>query len=265
MSLHLAGHHQRALDKSVERLRKDPDVVAVLLAGSLARQVARPDSDVDLIAVVTDEGWQQRLNSGAVTFFWRDVADWEGGYAEGRFLSESFILEAAQRGSEPTRHSFIDVSPVYCSKPAIVAALPAIPVYQEHERQGKIDAFMAQLHLNVWYFFNEGKRLKDAYLLSRAASEMVQFGGRLILAHNRILFPCHKRLMEYVEAAPEHPPQFKELAERLLRELSDEAKEDFFKMIESFTDWNVKTDSLTRFTLDVEMSWFTRSYSISEW
>jgi len=265
MSLPLAEHHQRALDKAVDRLRKEPDVVAILLAGSLARNAGRKNSDVDLLVVITDQGWQQRVKANAITFFWPDLADWEGGYVEGKFVSESFILEAAQRGSEPTRHSYIGVRPVFCSNPEIEKAVRDIPVYPEHQRQEKIDAFMAQLHLNHWYFWGEGKRRKDLYLQGRAASDMVLFGGRLILAHNRILFPCHKRLMEYVEAAPEHPPQFKEQADRLLRDLSEEAKDDFVKTIESFTNWNVRSDSLSRYTLDVEVSWYTRSYAVSEW
>jgi predicted nucleotidyltransferase len=261
----VAEHHQRAAKKAEERLRDEKGIVAVLMAGSVARGVARPDSDVDLIAVVDDVAWPKNISQNRFGFFWNDLADYAGGYVEGRYVPRSYVLEAAKRGSEPTRHSFTSVYPLWSSDPIIDAALPLIPVYPEHERQYRIDAFMAQLRLNNLFFYWEGRRRNDSYLQVRAASDMVLFGGRLILAHNRILFPCQKRLMEYVLSAPEHPPQFQELANELLTTLTAESKDAFCQSIESFTDWDVKTDMLSAFLRDVEASWYSKTSAVAEW
>ncbi len=258
-------HHREAIDAAKERLMAEADVVAILIAGSIARKVERADSDVDLIVVVTDNGWQQRSEQSAVAFLWTDLCDYEHGYVEGRFVSETFIREAAIRGSEPTRHSFTGVYPVYCTNPAIESALPKIPVYPEQERSKRIASFMAQLRLNKSFFWAEGIRQNDPYLKGRAASEIVLFGGRLILAHNQILFPCQKRLMEYVAAAPQKPDHFLLLANNLMTCLTEQDKDAFCQAVEGFTDWGIDQDLLSLFLQDVEMSWFTRTPAISEW
>ena len=147
----------------------------------------------------------------------------------------------------------------------IDVALPLIAVYPECERQYRINAFMAQMKLNQWFFFSEGRRRNDLYLQARAASDMVLFGGRLILAHNRILFPCQKRLMEYVLSAPQRPPYFQELAHELLTKLTEESKDTFCQTIESFADWDVKADLLGTFLRDVEASWYFKTGAIAEW
>jgi predicted nucleotidyltransferase len=261
----VADHHYRAAKKAEDRLRNERGVIAVLMGGSVARGVARADSDVDLITVVDDAAWPEYVAASRFAFFWNDLTDYPGGYVEGRFVPRSYVLEAAKRGSEPTRHSFTAVYPLHSDDPSIDEALPLIPVYPEAERQYRITAFMAQLVLNKVFFLGEGRRRNDPYLQARAASDMVLFGGRLILAHNRILFPCQKRLMEYVTAAPQHPAHFQELATELLTKLSDESKEAFCQAVESFTNWGVKDDLLSTFLRDVEASWYLKTSAIAEW
>jgi hypothetical protein len=261
----VADHHLRAAKKAEDRLRDEKGIVAVLMAGSVARGVARADSDVDLIAVVDDAAWPEYLAQNRLAFLWFDLGEPPCGYVEGRYVPRSYVLEAARRGSEPTRHSFTGVYPLYSADPAIDEALPLIPVYPEAERQYRIQAFMAQFFLNKVFFLGEGRRRNDPYLQARAASDMVLFGGRLILAHNRILFPCQKRLMEYVMTAPLHPPRFQELAGELLTKLTEESKEAFCQSIESFTDWGVKADLLSTFLRDVEASWYLKTSAVAEW
>jgi hypothetical protein len=261
----LKKHHAEALDKARERLLEQvPDLLAIILGGSIAKGIERETSDVDLIVVITDEAYRKRLHDHVAGFYWPDLCDWEGGYVEGRFISRTFLEEAAVRGSEPTRHSFKGTRPVICRDPAIAELLPQIPVYPIKEQAEKIASFYAQIKLNYWYFFKEGARRNDPYLRTRAATDLVLFGYRLVLAHNRELYACQRRLKEQVEAVPDKPDGLIEKAERLLTELSDKAMEDFCAMIEDFADWG-EPDCLDRFLQDVEMSWFNRKHAISEW
>jgi predicted nucleotidyltransferase len=48
-------HHRQAVDRLTAELSSNLHFVAVLLAGSIARGTERPDSDVDLILLATDE------------------------------------------------------------------------------------------------------------------------------------------------------------------------------------------------------------------
>lgn len=261
----MRDHHSKAIQKAQTKLLAEtPDLLAILVGGSIAKGTEREDSDVDLIVVLPDDQYRKRLAENQVAFLWRDVCDYQGGYVEGRYVSRAYIREAAVRGSEPTRHSFTGTYSVYCVDPDIAGWLPLIPVYPDNRQKNNIAAFLAQMQLNRWFFWNEGKRRSDRYLQSRAATEIVLFGCRLILAHNRILFACQKRLIEQTLAAERKPDGLQEKINRLLTDMTDEAKEDFCKTIEGFADWG-KTDLLSRFLQDVEMSWFNRVPAVSEW
>jgi len=261
----MRDHHARAIEKTVDRLRSEvPRLLAVILGGSIAKGIERDDSDVDLIVVLPDDDYATRLAENRVSFLWHDVCDYENGYAEGRFVSRSYIQEAAQRGSQPTRHAFTGATALYCTDSEIETWLPRIPVYPESRHRTNVASFLAQLQLNRGFFWGEGKRRSDRYLQTRAATEIILFGCRLILAHNRILFACQKRLVEQTLDAPERPNNLGEKIDRLLTEMSDEAKEDFCQTIEEFADWG-ESDHLSCFLQDVEMSWFNQVHAISEW
>jgi hypothetical protein len=82
------------------------------------------------------------------------------------------------------------------------------------------------------------------------------FGGRIILAHNRILFPCHKGLMAAVEAAPEKPEQFVEQANLLLAEPTHEKCVEFAKMLLAFREPGITFDQgVSLFVENNEWNW----------
>jgi hypothetical protein len=249
---------------AVERLAGEPGTELVLLGGSIAKGIERPDSDVDMIVVVSDTSYQDRMQGGSVNFFYTDICDWKGGYVEGRFISRSFLLAAAERGSEPTRHSFTGVLPLWGDDPELLHALPRIPVYPDHEREARMNSFYAQLVIWSRYFWNEAIRMGDPVLQTRAASEIVLFGVRLVLAHNRVLFPCQKRLMEALDRCVDRPQGLAELTVRLVRKQETADMHAFCEAIEQCIGPRT-CDVLSHFTLDVEMSWFNRSYAVSEW
>jgi hypothetical protein len=258
-------HHAKALEKAKARLLENsPDILAIILGGSIAKGIEREDSDVDLIVVLPDADYLKRCMENRVGFLWTDVCDYKGGYVEGRFVSRSFITEAAQRGSEPTRHSFTGTYPIYCVDEEVERCLPAIPMYPSEHQSENITAFLAQMQLNRWFFWGEGKRRGDLYLQTRAATDIVLFGCRLILAHNNILFACQKRLVEQTLAAPNKPENMQKMINRIFTEMSDDSREDFCKSIEQLVTPK-DADLLSRFLQDVEMSWYHQTHAVSEW
>ena len=225
---------------------------------------ARADSDVDLILVVEDDEYARRSAENRVAAILRDCCDYEGGYVEATYVSRSFVREAAERGSEPTRNSFVDASLVYCIDPDIETWLSLIPVYPDQEKQKKIESFYAQFHLNRTYFWKKGQEANDRYLQHRAATDIVLYGCRLILAYNGILFPCHRELVEQTLTAPAKPADLRGRIERLLKAMTDAAKEEFCRGIDELSDWS-GFDTVSRFVLDTEMSWYTGSPAVSDW
>ena len=253
-------HHARALEQAKKRLLElEPGLLAIILGGSIAKGIDRDESDVDVIVVVPEERYLKRLEERSLSFLWYDIPGYEGELVEGRFVTRHFLVEAGIRGSEPTRYSFLGAYPVYCIDPEIPGLLSLIPVYPEDRHKEHVAAFFAQFQCNRTYYWDQGKRSR--FLQLRAATEMVRFGCRLVLAHNRILYPCLRRLVEAALAAPLKPEKLGEKMDVFLEKLTDETKEDFCRMIEEFADWG-KED---RYIQDVEMSWYNKVHEVGEW
>src|SRR5690606_24391946 len=81
----LAPHHLATCRNVVAEFEGRPEVLAVLLAGSIAHGYARPDSDVDIAIVVTPEELDRRAAAGRLTYFDQSLATWEGGYVDGKY------------------------------------------------------------------------------------------------------------------------------------------------------------------------------------
>ncbi|WP_372631133.1 nucleotidyltransferase domain-containing protein [Cohnella sp.] len=211
-------HHKRALDKLTEALSADSSILSIITAGSVAQGIARESSDVDVYLVVDDESYAERQKSHNLSYINRDkvICDYEGGYIDGKIINLGFLEAAAERGSEPTRASFIGSQAWYSRIPDLDALLAKIPVYPEKNYEKNIRDFTAQIMLYGFYFADEAAKKDNLYLLTHSASILALFGSRIVLARNRILFPCHKSLMKAVEKAPEKPDGFIEMVNDLL-------------------------------------------------
>ena len=105
-------------------------------------------------------------------------------------------MQAAEKGSEPTRNSFVKSRVLFSSDPEIEGIVARIPVFQEREREEKLLSFYSDLHLNYNYFWKCCK--PDGYMKIRTASEIVYALYRLVLQENRVLFPSNRRLEDTV-------------------------------------------------------------------
>ena len=99
----------------------------------------------------------------------------------------------------------------------------------------------------------------------RAASQLALFAGRLILAHNRVLFPYHKWLPRVLETAPDKPVGFMELFRDLLDEPGSEIANALFERLRDFQDWGVSDlEAYTWFMTDVEWAWMSGTTPIED-
>ena len=98
LSMH--AHHQAAIERVTQLLRADPEVQALLLGGSIAHGFERPDSDVDLLIVVSDADHAAREREGRMHWWTNEGCDWSGGYAEGRYVRRASSTSWPSAGSE---------------------------------------------------------------------------------------------------------------------------------------------------------------------
>lgn len=194
-------NHKEAIEVLREKFSRDDAFTAMIVSGSIAQGRAKVSSDVDIVLVASDKEYARRLEKRQLHYLTRDV-EHKGGVVDGKVVDMSFLREAADRGSEPTRAAFIDSYCLYTHNDEVYDLIQRIPVYQESERDEKMKSFWAQLHSAKWYYMQAMKR-DDQYLRMFSVNKMVLFAGRLILAHNRILYPYHKWFMKTLESAPD--------------------------------------------------------------
>ena len=254
-------HHERAIRKLADHFAKQEECLAVIVGGSVAKGLEKDDSDVDIILVLTDEACKAKWERNELFYWTADFCDYPGGYIDGKIVDLQYVRAAAERGNEVTRAAFKDALIVHSKLPEIQEILARIPVYQAHEQREKIQNFYAQFECAHWYV-GEAIRRGDKYLLNHAVSELILYGGRLILAHNEVLYPYHKLFMEELRAAPEKPENLMELIDALLEEPGVETARAFYDAIKRFRWWNESAEMWqVRYMRDTELAWMdNRAY-----
>jgi len=258
-------HHETTIQNAVAHFQPLSDVLALVLVGSIAHGFATAASDVDVLILIADQAYKVRQQSGRTTFFSRDLASYEGGYVDGKYVSLSFIRDVGQRGSEPARFAFQGARVLFArGVPGLEAELAVAAAYPVHEKARRIQSFGAQLEAWYWYCGEAGRK-QDAYLLHVAAGKLVLFGGRLVLAHNEMLYPFHKWFVRALETAPEKPEGLRGALDRVLAEASEEAVRDFYELVKGFQKWEGSADGWpAQFMLDTELNWVDGSTPVDE-
>ena len=228
--------HRRAIEKLKDHFEADPRFLALIVVGSVARDDAWEASDVDFVLVATDDEYARREASKDLFFagdiFTEDPNHQVGGY----ILDQQYLLDAAERGDERTRYQFFKAKIIFSRISNLKEIVARISAYPEAERIEKMKSFYSQLPLH-FSFMELAEYSQNAYLLSETAVALVLFGGRLILAHNRMLYPGRKWFMREFENAPDKPEGIIDLATQLLRHPGIANAKAFWDSIAGHTDW----------------------------
>ena len=257
-------HHVETLKRTVEHFQHEPGVAAVLLVGSIAHGFAQESSDVDIALVISDEEYRERAANNRLAITRHDLATYEHGYVDGKYISPAFLDAVERRGSEPARFAFAHAQVAYGNIPGLEQQLQNIARYPLTEKTARMQRFAAQMQAWNWYVAQAALR-SDAYLLNLAVSKLTLFAGRLILAHNELLFPYHKWFFRVLEQAPDQPEGFVEALRALNREPSAAAAATLYESVKSFRAW--PTDTVPwpdRFLEDSELTWLAGQAPIDD-
>jgi hypothetical protein len=258
------AHHERAVTHATALLRREPEVRALLLGGSIAHGFETAESDVDLLIVVSDDDYDARMREGRVQWATAESCEWPGGYVEGKYVCPRFLAEVARAGSEPARFAFQDARVLFSDLGDLTETLRAITRYPIESKADRIRRFHAQLEAWHWYGHEALKR-GDRYLLGLAVARTVLFGGRMILAHNERLHPYHKWFLTVLERAPSRPPDLMQRIAALHEEPSQATLLGFWATIENFRAWEVADQTWpVQFMRDSELNWLGGSPPIDD-
>jgi hypothetical protein len=258
-------HHLSTVERLIDRFQVDANFLALLIGGSLVKGYGNEGSDVDFMLIATDEEYARRLSTRALTYYSTDLCDYPGGYVDGKIVNVAFLEEVADRGSEPARSAFESVSVSYSRVPQLAELLDRITAYPEATHTAKLQSFHAQLLAQQW-FVGEAEKRANRYLMMHAVSELVLFGGRMLLAHNKLLYPYHKWFLRRLQDAVQKPDGVLELIDQLLNEPSKANADRFCETILNFTAWPTPPEGWpARFLEDTEWAWRRGSAAVGDW
>lgn len=253
----MTAKHKTLLTKLKRHLENDPKYLGLIIIGSLATGTARPDSDVDLCVIATDEEFA--TVSARKDYYFGNTGAFEDDEIEidGKIISMQFLRDAAEKGNEPTRESFRDAIVLFDHTGEMQKLVTKILKYPEAERIQKLKRFYSLFECNHYYAI-QALQQDNAYLLGRCLSEVVFYASRLVLTYNRIYFPCHKAMFTALEKAEKMPVNFIELSNALLHSASENSLYEYFDIIKEYArDLNINLQESVGLILEDEWSWFT--------
>ena len=205
--------------------------------------------------VFTDAEAETRLERGELMIFDDTLADYEGGYVDGKVTTLAFIDEVAERGSEPARWAFEDAFVAFSRVSGLEARIAAAAAYPEREREEKLRDFVSHVMLMEW-FMAEAEKRHDRYLATFAGSRLALYAGRTVLAANRLLYPYHKWFLYRLERAPAKPDGLLARIDALLAKPTSETAHELAKSVTAFAALDIPmTEAVARFTRRSEWNW----------
>ncbi len=259
-------HHKDSLEILIDYFKEREEVIAIVFGGSVAKGMERPDSDLDAMIVVTPEEYDRRKETGTLTETITGKCTYEGGYFDIKYMTKEYLEAASQKGSEPTRNSFLCAKILYSKDIEIEEIVNRIPVFQKEEMQDKQLSFYSALMLNYDYFWKGCK--PEGYMKIHVMAEIIYMVYRMILQENEVLFPSNRRLEETVDKLENKPHDIIKLGLKFAETGLDADCDNFVRTFLDWTSYQAPSDFshiLTRYTQDYETWWMRPRPLVNEW
>jgi predicted nucleotidyltransferase len=251
----MEAHHREAIARLVQLLEPDSHILALILGGSLAHGFARTDSDVDVVIVVAADEFQLRTQENRLHYLNRELCGYPGGYVDGKYVDLELLSLVPARGSEPARYAYKDSQLLIARDPAIERVLAQIVRYPTGHARERIERFAAHLLAWQWYY-REGARQQNQYLMCLAIQKIVLFSGRIVLTRNALLYPYHKWLLAELGRAQHKPENLLTDIADLLAEPSEDKATAYCRRILAFAECTEEVLAWpNQFIRDSELNW----------
>ena len=259
-------HHEQTVDAFTLSQAARSEVIGVVVVGSVARGDERPDSDVDVYLVVTDEAYSDAARSGRVAYVSKVGVAYEGGYVDVKLASPSYLRAAVDHGDDPTRASF-DGGRVTLDRVGdveqLVGRMAILPATTWTER---VRTYRAQLALYGGYFLVQAAERSDRFLLRHSAVHSTLAAGRCALAHHRRLFRGQKYLATDLSGLAQIPDGFLGAWSAVLDEPTPAAARTLVRIVDLWLGDPLTSDeALSAFIATNELGWFNHTIPPEYW
>jgi len=194
----------------------------------------------------------------------RDICIYENGYIDCKVLDLEFLKKVSERGSDPARYAFKD-STILFSKidnlPGLLEQIISFPKEKIDERRKR---FTSQILAWKW-FYSEGVKKNNKYLLFLSIHKIVLFACRIVLNEDQLLYPFHKWMLEEVKRVERKPDNFMKEINELFEKHSLEKVNEFCLKILDYIGFNEQTvDWPNYFLKDSEQNWIEHDPPIDD-
>ncbi len=234
-------HHEAAIASLIPELEQTDEAVALVIAGSLTKGWGRPESDLDGHLLINDDAMAARLKRDDLVF--KPVGehcDWDGGYFDLKCVTWGLLEEAADHAGEAYRASFSNAIVPWTKhnddQEKLDALIERITAYPEAGHAEKVMQLACHLEGIRWYA-GEAEKRGDAYLMLWTTQRAVALASRLVLAHNRVLFPYHKWMLRSVASCQQKPDGFLEAVNAAVKTPSRATVEPVCDLALHWQDW----------------------------
>ncbi|MFM9331218.1 nucleotidyltransferase domain-containing protein [Paenibacillus mesotrionivorans] len=242
-------NHRDSIRQYTADVSQDSGVLAVIIGGSIAHGYATEASDIDVMLVVPEEEFERRLASGDIQFLHKPY------HVDGKFISLEFIRRVIASGNEATRYSFEGAFVSFSRVEGVEELIARAQAYPLELKEDKINRFYGQFKAWHWYCKDALKK-GNPYLLDYAVSNLVLFGGRLILAYNEKLFPYQKWFLRVLDSCENKPDLLMEKLGALVEKKGLAEVEAFQSAVDGFCEWNTSGRRWPNlFLYDSEWKW----------
>ncbi len=259
-------HHELTIEAFTASQAARPEVLGVVVIGSVARGDERPDSDVDVYLVLTDEAYAAAAESGVVAYASLVGVAYDGGYVDVKLASPRYLIDAADHGDDPTRASFA-AGRVTLDRlgdlTGLVARMGGLP---DEVWSARLRTYRAQLALYGDYFLPQAYGRDDRFLLQHSAVHASLAAGRCALARNRRLFRGQKYLATDLAGLPDLPAAFLAAWWQVVEAPSPDTARHLIAVIDAWSGEPLTVDeAVSAFIAANELAWLNHTIPPEFW
>jgi predicted nucleotidyltransferase len=236
-------HHRKTIENLKRHFEKNPDYLAFILNGSVAREEAGEVSDVDFFLVVENDKYEEALNRNVLLVEASELSVPPCPEANGFLTSKDRLKAICEQGNEIERWAFFKAKIVFSRDKEVEELVKRIPHYPEEGRIRRMESYHSQMYYH-FSFFEFAYYSQTKYLIYETATKMILSVGRLILADNQILYPNRKWFYRELAKVADKPEGICEAMIAFLDHPTIDAGNEIIQMVESYKPYPVPPEGM---------------------